>query len=323
VLRQLPTFHDPNILVDMSTSDDAAVYKISDDLAIVQTLDYITPVIDDPYTFGQVAAANSISDIYAMGAKPIMALNVVGFPRKKLPLDILVEILKGGSQKAAEANIGIVGGHSVDDDEPKYGLAVTGIVDPKKIISNSKAQIGDVLVLTKPIGTGIVTTAIKNDEAPEKVVIEAMQVMIALNKNASETMLNFKVHACTDVTGFGLLGHLYGMTKASKVGAKIRFSSIPHLNGVWELLEKDNAPGGTHSNLRYLNQNQLIVWGRSLSENQKLLLCDAQTSGGLIIAIPQAESQELMDAMLNAGVETVAQIGEIIEDSDGRIWVEV
>lgn len=315
-------FHDPNILVDMSTSDDAAVYKISDDLAIVQTLDYITPVIDDPYTFGQVAAANSISDIYAMGAKPILALNVVGFPRKKLSLDILVDILKGGSQKAAEAGIGIVGGHSVDDDEPKYGLAVTGVIDPKKIISNSKAQIGDALILTKPIGTGIITTAIKNDEAPEKVAVKAMEVMSSLNKTASETMLNFKVHACTDVTGFGLLGHLNGMTQSSKVGAKIRVSKVPYLDGVWELLEKDNAPGGTHSNLRYLNDNHRIVWERSVSENQKLLLCDAQTSGGLIIAIPKAESQELIRALSKAGVETVAQIGEIIEDSDGRIWVE-
>lgn len=305
----------------MSTSDDAAVYKISDDAAIVQTIDYITPVIDDPYIFGQVAAANSISDIYAMGAKPILALNVVSFPKKKLPLDILVEILKGGSQKAAEAGIGIVGGHSVDDDEPKYGLAVTGIINPKKIVSNSKAQVGDALILTKPIGTGIITTSIKNAEAPEEVTLEAMRIMITLNKIAAEVMSKFQVHACTDVTGFGLLGHLYNMIRNSKVEAKVQFSKVPYINGVWGLLEKDNAPGGTHSNLKYLNN--YIIWDRSLTLNQKLLLCDAQTSGGLIIAIPKAESQKLMRSMSESGVETVALIGEIVAGSNAKIQVEV
>ena len=208
VLHQVPVIHDPGLIVGNSGADDAAVYKFSDDLAMIQTVDYFTPIVDDPYTFGVIAATNALSDIYAMGARPIMALNIVGFPVGDLPLDVLVQILRGGSHKAKEAGIPIAGGHSVEDKEPKYGLVVTGLAHPDRIMTNSRARPGDVLILTKPIGTGIISTALKAEIASQESIDAAVKVMSILNKAASETMMQVGVNSCTDVTGFGLLGHL-------------------------------------------------------------------------------------------------------------------
>jgi len=306
-------------MVGIDTSDDASVYKIRDDLALVQTVDYITPVVDDPYTFGEIAATNSISDIYAMGAKPLFALNIVGFPIRKVPVQILESILQGGAAKAAEANVSILGGHSVDDDEPKYGLVVTGVVHPDKVIKNSTAQVGDNLILTKPIGTGIVNTAVKAELVSEESMREAIRVMTTLNRAASESAVKVSVNACTDVTGFGLLGHLHEMTKASGVGAKIKFDKIPVITGVWELMDDWIIPEGVHSNVEFVQEK--LELDSDLPEDVIYLLCDPQTSGGLLISVPQVKTDELMKTLTDANVETVALVGEIIEDKENRIYV--
>ena len=306
-------------MVGIDTSDDASVYKIRDDLALVQTVDYITPVVDDPYTFGEIAATNSISDIYAMGAKPLFALNIVGFPIRKVPVQILESILQGGAAKAAEANVSILGGHSVDDDEPKYGLVVTGVVHPDKVIKNSTAQVGDNLILTKPIGTGIVNTAVKAELASEESMGEAIRVMTTLNRAASEAAVKVGVNACTDVTGFGLLGHLHEMTKASGVGVKIDVSQIPVITGVWKLIDDWIVPEGVHSNVEFVQEK--LEWDSDLPEDVIYLLCDPQTSGGLLISVPKAKTDELLKTLTDANVETIALVGEIIEDKENRIYV--
>jgi selenide,water dikinase len=311
---------DSNIIVGADTSDDAAVYKIRDDLALVQTVDYITPVVDDPYTFGEIAAANSISDIYAMGAKPLFALNIVGFPVSKAPMQVLESILKGGAAKAAEAGISILGGHSVDDEEPKYGLVVTGVVHPNKVIRNSTAQVGDNLILTKPIGTGIVNTAVKAELASEESMRESIRAMTTLNCAASEAMVKVGVNACTDVTGFGLLGHLHEMVEASGVGAKIDFSEIPVIKGVWDLVDDWIIPEGVHSNVEFVQEK--LEWHSDLPEDAIYLLCDPQTSGGLLISTPKAKTDELIKTLTDAKVETIALVGEIIADKKNRIYVE-
>ncbi|MCL5960853.1 MAG: selenide, water dikinase SelD, partial [Chloroflexi bacterium] len=237
VLRYVPAPTDPNLLVGMNTLDDAAVYRVSDELAIVQTIDFITPVVDDPYNFGAIVAANALSDIYAMGAKPLFALNIVGFPAKTLPMSILGEILRGSADKAAEAGASIVGGHSIDDNEPKYGLAVTGIVHPDQVVTNAGAKPGDVLVLTKPLGTGIITTGIDRLLVGERTVERVTAVMSELNRRAAEAMVQVAVNGCTDVTGFGLLGHLHEMAKARGVAAEVTLETIPVLPETWELLK--------------------------------------------------------------------------------------
>lgn len=319
MLRYLPKIDDPNILVGTNTADDAAVYRINDDLAIVQTVDYFTPVVDNPYTFGQITAANSLSDIYAMGAKPLFALNIVGFPSKKLPLEVLAEILKGGAAKAAEAGISIVGGHTIDDDEPKYGLVVTAVIEPKKVVTNAAARPGDVLVLTKPLGIGIITTAIKRGVVSRETVDKAVEVMSILNKAAAEVMVEVGVNACTDITGFGFLGHLHEMAKGSHAGAKISLSQVPILPEAWDLVAQGIAPGGTHRNLEYLQND--IVWDESINKKAQLVLADAQTSGGLLIAVPREKADHLVTALKQAQVPAVAVVGEIVEDSASRIQV--
>ncbi len=319
MLRYLPKIDDPNILVGTNTADDAAVYRISDDLAIVQTVDYFTPVVDDPYTFGLITAANSLSDIYAMGAKPLFALNIVGFPSKQLPLEVLAEILKGGATKAAEAGISIIGGHTIDDNEPKYGLVVTAVIEPKKVVTNAEAKPGDVLVLTKPLGIGIITTAIKHGIVSQETVDKAVEVMSTLNKAAAEAMVEVGVNACTDITGFGFLGHLHEMAKGSGVGAKIRLSQVPVLPEAWKLIAQGIAPGGTHRNLEYLLND--IVWDVSINKEAQLVLADAQTSGGLLIAVPPEKAHQLVTALEQAQVPVVAVVGEIVKDPACRIQV--
>jgi selenide,water dikinase len=318
----MPLITDPNVLVGLSTSDDAAVYRISDDVAVVLTVDFFTPVVDDAYEFGRIAVTNALSDIYAMGAKPVLALNLVAYPARSRPLDMLEEILRGGSDQATAAGVSIAGGHSIDDPEPKYGMCVMGVVHPGKVLTNSGAKVGDKLFLTKPIGTGIITTAIKHDTAPAEVAAEAIRVMTTLNASASEAAVEVGCSACTDVTGFGLLGHLHEMTFASGVGARIRVRDVPLIDGVRELLALDEAPGGTYANRDHLNSENSVIWGGGISEEDQLALCDAQTAGGLLISVPADHADAMREALIEAQTLRAAEIGEIIEDSECRIRVE-
>lgn len=310
MLSQLPTFSDPRILVGPETADDAAVYQLTEDLAVVQSVDYITPVVDDPYACGTVAAANSLSDIYAMGAQPIFALNLVGFPTGKLSLTILSAILQGGADKVKEAGASIIGGHSIDDPEPKYGLVVTGLVHPHKVLTNAGARVGDDLILTKPLGLGIITTGIKQDRVSEDTAAEALRVMSTLNKDAAEVMVAVGVDACTDITGFGLLGHLHEMAAGSQVGARISLKVIPVLPEAWKLVKDGICPGGTKRNREAL-QGQ-VTWARETTEEEQLMLCDAQTSGGLLIAVPKERSAQLVERLQAAKTLAAARIGEIV-----------
>jgi selenide, water dikinase len=318
VLSQLPTFTDPRILVGPETSDDAAVYQLTDDLAIVQSVDFITPVVDDPYTCGAVAAANSLSDIYAMGARPLFALNLVGFPTAKLPLRVLTLILQGGADKVREAGAAIVGGHSIDDPEPKYGLVVTGVVHPHKIFTNAGARVGDDLVLTKPLGLGIITTGIKRERVSNETVERAVRVMTTLNQSAAEAMVAVGANACTDITGFGLLGHLHEMTSGGGVGARISLRAVPVLPEAWTLVKEGICPGGTKRNRQALEGK--VTWSPEIGDDAQLVLCDAQTSGGLLIAVPRNKSATLLERLQAAGTPAAARIGEIIADG-GRIEV--
>lgn len=319
MLGQLPRFNDPRILVGAETSDDAAVYQLDSGQAIVQTVDYITPVVDDPYSCGLIAAANSLSDIYAMGATPLFALNIIGFPVGSLPLSVLEEILRGGADKVREAGASIIGGHSIDDPEPKYGLVVTGLIDPAKIFKNSTALIGDDLVLTKPLGIGIITTAIKRSKVAQPTIDAAVALMAILNKSASEAMVAVGAHACTDVTGFGLLGHLHEMTAGSKVGARVSLSKVPILDEAWDLIQEGICPGGTKRN--YESLQGAINWNPEIRHEAQLILCDAQTSGGLLIAVPKDRTMALIQRLRQYETPAAALIGEIIEDPAGRIWV--
>ena len=298
------------------TGDDAAVYKINDQTALIFTVDFFPPITDDPYQFGAIAAANALSDVYAMGGKPLMALNVVGFPAD-LAKDMLADVLKGGYAKAAEAGCLIVGGHTVDDPEPKYGMAVIGIVEPGKQVTNAGAKAGDVLVLTKPLGTGIITTAGKQGKASTEVMQGALDTMATLNRAAAEAMVAVGVNACTDVTGYGLMGHLRGMVRASEVGATINASAVPVLPGAWELLEQDIAPGGTHRNLDSVSDS--VKWHSELTQRQQIMLCDAQTSGGLLISVPKAKLPELLSKLEAAGTQVAAVVGEITQGPAGQI----
>ncbi len=301
------------------TGDDAAVYKINDQTALIFTVDFFPPITDDPYQFGAIAAANALSDVYAMGGKPLMALNVVGFPAD-LAKDMLADVLKGGYAKAAEAGCLIVGGHTIDDPEPKYGMAVIGIVEPGKQVTNAGAKAGDVLVLTKPLGTGIIATAGKQGKVSDEVMQGALDTMATLNRSAAEAMMDVGVNACTDVTGYGLMGHLRGMVRASEVGATIKASAVPVLPGAWELLDQDIAPGGTHRNLS--NVSDSVKWHPELTQRQQIMLCDAQTSGGLLISVPQAKLPDLVSKLEAAGTQAAAVVGEITQGPAGEISAE-
>jgi selenide, water dikinase len=317
-LRLLPPVTDPNLLVGTETSDDAAVYKLTDELALVLTVDYFTPIVDDPYAFGQIAAANSLSDVYAMGARPLAMLSIVGFPRDRLPLGILGEILKGGAEKGREAGVSVVGGHSIDDAEPKVGYAVAGLVHPARVWRNVGARPGDALVLTKPLGTGIISTAIKQAKAPPAAVEAAIRTMATLNRAAAEATATVPVHAVTDVTGFGLLGHLRGMTAGSGVGARLQASRIPLLPDVRALAEAGLVPGGTKRNLQAVAG--IVRWDAAIAEPLRAVIGDAQTSGGLLIATPDGPG--LLRALEGAGVGEARQIGEVTgSDSAGAIEV--
>ena len=318
-MRHLPPIVDPNVLVGINTGDDAAVYRMSDDLALVQTVDFFPPIVDDPYTYGVVAAANSISDIYAMGARPILALNIVAFP-VSLPKTILQEILRGGAEKALEAGVIIVGGHTVDDAEPKYGMAVTGVVKPGKQITNAGAKPGDILILTKPLGTGIITTAGKAQKVEEAVLQDAIRHMSTLNKAAAEAAVEVGVNACTDITGFGLIGHLRGMMEASGAAATVHYDQVPLIPGAWELTaERDIFPGGLDRNRSYLDR--FVGWDKGLHPLAYRMLYDPQTSGGLLFSAPPDRVDRLVEALSSRGVGTIAIIGEVLKDGRGTIRV--
>ncbi|NOZ60068.1 MAG: selenide, water dikinase SelD [Calditrichaeota bacterium] len=319
VLASMPKITDANVLVGTNTADDAAVYRINDEQAVVQTVDFFTPIVDDPYDFGAISAANSLSDIYAMGGKPIFALNIVGFPEKRLPLDVLQQILRGASDKATEAGIPIVGGHTVEDSEPKFGLAVTGLIDPKKVLTNSQARPGDAIVLTKPIGLGIITTGLKRGVVDEATKKQAIAIMAQLNGAAAELMVQFEVHSCTDVTGFGLLGHLKEMTTGSGVNAEVRASEVPILEQARELALADVIPGGTVANVDFVKK--VVRWHEKISEIDKLLLCDAQTSGGLLIALPEVDAKKFVGQMNASANGGSAIIGKFTEKGEGKITV--
>ena len=318
MLRLLPPVTDPNLIVGPETCDDAAVYRLTDELALVLTVDYFTPIVDDPYAFGQIAAANALSDVYAMGGRPIAMLSIVGFPKDKLPLGILGEILKGGAEKGREAGAAVVGGHSIDDAEPKVGYAVTGLVHPDRVWKNVGARPGDTLVLTKPLGTGIISTAIKQAKAAPATVEAAVRTMATLNRAAAEAAARVPVHAVTDVTGFGLLGHLREMTAGSGVRARLAAGRIPFLPDVLALAEAGYVPGGTKRNLRAVAD--VVRWDASLPEPLRAAIGDAQTSGGLLFATPDAAG--LVQALTRAGVTVVREIGQIVaEDPAGTIEV--
>jgi selenium donor protein len=320
VLKNIPIPFDKNILVGADTSDDAAVYKIDDKTAIVQTVDFFTPIVDDPFDFGAIASANSLSDIYAMGAKPLFALNVVGFPSNRLPMSVLEEILKGAQHIAEKAGIHIIGGHTVDDTEPKFGWTVTGIIHPDKVIKNNSAKPGDVFILTKPIGTGILSTALKQNLLDEKSILELKNTMVELNKNASEAMIEAGVSSCTDITGFGLLGHLLEMMNASNTSAKIEMHKIPLLKNVLEFASSGVIPGGTKDN--YAHTLNDVKYSKEISELRKLILNDAQTSGGLLISVPESKHKSLLKLLQERNVHTAAVIGSVTADKDFRIIVE-
>lgn len=312
ILKNLPLKNNPAILVGHETSDDGAIYLINDTTALVQTVDFIPPVVNDPYAFGAIAAANALSDVYAMGGTPLFALSIVGFPENRLPLETLHQILKGANDKVSEAGIQIIGGHTIDDGEPKFGLVVTGSVSPDRIYRNNTAKPGDVLILTKPLGTGIITTAIKRGLANDNDIEIVTQLMSQLNKMAADIMKKYPVHSCTDVTGYGLLGHLAEMVKGSSLGVELYAENVPILPGVWDYIAANVFPGGTRNNMKFVEN--MMEWEPHLSDGIKIILADAQTSGGLLVALPAAEGKMLLDDLHQHGLPEAACIGVFLDD---------
>ncbi len=309
--------NDKNLIVGIDTSDDAAVYKLNDEMATIQTLDFFTPIVDDPYTFGQIAAANSLSDVYAMGGKPIVALNIACFPNC-LNMNILGEILRGGANKVLEAGAVIVGGHTVQDDEPKYGLSVTGIVHPNKVLKNYGAETGDILILTKPIGLGIINTAIKAKIASKEAYEKAVKVMAYLNKYAGEIITDYNITSCTDITGFSLIGHAYEMAEPSKKTFRIFKDAIPFIKEAKEYASMGLIPAGCYENKRYLEGKYLLKNVESWMED---ILFDPQTSGGLLISCKEKDYIDILTRLENLEVES-AVIGRVEDFNDAYIVVE-
>jgi selenide, water dikinase len=319
VLRHLIPYEDANVLVDATTGDDAAVYRIADDRALVATVDFFTPIVDDPYEFGRIAAANALSDVYAMGARPLFALNLVAFPRDLLDTGALEEILRGGGEIALQAGVAVIGGHSIDDREPKYGLCVLAEAHPERIVRNSGAQPGDALILTKPLGTGVIATAIKKGVASQNAIAYAIASMITLNRDAAEVMLHVGVSAATDITGFGLLGHLRSMLRSSGVAARINARAVPLLPEALELAASGHIPGGSQRNRD--DVEPLVRWDPRIDEAERVLLTDAQTSGGLLIATPREFAERLILGLQSAGTPAAARVGEIVAGPAGNIEV--
>ncbi len=319
MLGKLPKFHDDNLLVGIETSDDAAIYKVTEDIALIQTVDFFTPIVDDPYTFGQIAAANSLSDVYAMGGEPKIALNIVGFPNCLDPA-VLGEILAGGADKVKEAGAVLVGGHSVQDDEPKYGLCVSGFVHPDKIFKNYGCRPGDVLILTKQIGTGIVNTAIKAEMASEAAVKEAVTVMASLNKKAKEVVEKYDVSACTDITGFGLLGHCVEMASASEVTFELHVEDIAYLEDAIAYAQMGLIPAGAYKNRGYSIDQ---VDCGEVAEHYVDLLYDPQTSGGLLISVSPDAVEEMLADFAAKGMDTkISIIGKVLAKGEKLIHLK-
>lgn len=315
----LPPVDDPNALVAADTADDCAVYRVNETHAIVQSVDFFTPIVDDPYSFGQIAAANSLSDIYAMGAEPLFALSIMGFPQHDLPLSVMSDILRGGADKAKEAGISVLGGHTIEDSELKYGLVVTAYAEIDQIRTNGDARVGDDLVLTKPLGVGAISSAIQRRIASEALIEKATVLMATLNKDAAQAMREVGVHAVTDVTGFGLLGHLLEMTQASKVSAEIFASNVPTLEEAWEFVRKGKIPAATHSNLEYVNPH--LRYQNGLPREVSLMLADPQTAGGLLIAVPSEKTEQLIARLQELKTPAASHIGRITEEQDKPIVV--
>ena len=319
-MRDLPLIKDPNLLTGFEHAEDAGVYKISDDVALVQTLDFFTPTVDDPYTFGQIAATNALNDVYAMGGKPITAMNIVCFPVKTMDMAVLREVLRGGLDKMREASVLLVGGHSVEDNEIKYGLSVTGTIHPDKVWFNRGAKPGDSLILTKTLGTGIISTAIKGGEADAQLVAKAIACMTQLNKNAAQLMIDQgSIHACTDITGFGFLGHACEMIEDENVGLRINSAAVPIFSGVQELVESGYVPAGLYRNKNF-----------RISQIEKKDTCpdwildvlfDPQTAGGLFFSISANEAQGLIQKMHQGGIADAAIVGKVVSENPGKIVV--
>jgi selenide,water dikinase len=312
----LPPPSDPNLLVGIETADDAAVYRLSDDIAMINTVDFITPPVDDPYWFGQISAANSISDVYSMGGRPVTALNVVMFPSKHLDMGMLRDILRGGHDKVVEAGACLVGGHTVDDEEPKYGLCVNGVVHPDRVITNAGSRPGDTIILTKPIGSGVLFNAVRSGKLPFKELErDTLPTLAALNGPAMETALRFDLHACTDITGFGILGHLLEVAHGSDARVVVEFAALPFYPAALEMYKKGETTGSNKGNRAMVAKHHLQM-SVNLSSAEEELLYDPQTSGGLLLSVPLEQANELMNQMKKDNI-TATRIGEITDDPVG------
>ncbi len=319
-LKGLNPPSDPNLLVGIETADDAAVYKLSNDMAMINTVDFITPPVDDPYWFGQISAANSISDIYSMGGKPLTALNIVMFPSKSLDMGVLHDILRGGNDKVVEAGACLVGGHTVDDEEPKYGLCVNGIVDPNRVITNAGSKPGDVLVLTKPIGSGVLFNAVRSGKLPFKdLERDVLPMLASLNDIAMATALRFDIHACTDITGFGILGHLLEISLGCEAKVVVDFKTLPIYPYALEMYQKGESTGSNKGNREMVNTHSFEIQ-TALSKQEEELLFDPQTSGGLLLSVPESQSADLIKQMKTTGV-AAQKIGYVVDEAAGIIVV--
>jgi len=311
---------DPNLIVGMDSPDDAGVYKVTDDLAIIETVDFFTPIVDDPFWFGQIAAANALSDIYAMGGKPKTAMNLVGFPIDDMDIGILREIIQGGLEKLKEANVVLIGGHSVEDRELKYGLSVTGLIHPDRVLTKKNIREGDLLILTKALGTGIINTSIKGGLAPEELIDRVTRLMATLNRDAATVMSEFPVNACTDITGFGLLGHLAEMLEGSGLGIRLEASTIPVIPEALEFAAMGFVPAGAHKNRNF--RREMVYFSASIDPVLQDILFDPQTSGGLLLSVGKSQAPALLDTLKRKGVKDSAIIGEVSHDPPGRIVID-
>jgi len=319
ILKYLPLPSDPNILVDIDTHDDAGVYRVNDDLALVFTTDFFPPVCSDPYEFGQIAAANSISDVYAMGGDPVLALNIMMFPASKLPMEAYADILRGGFDKATEAGVRIIGGHTIDDSPPKYGLAVVGYVNPGRIITNSGARAGDNLILTKPLGTGVIMAGQRLGMTDEKDVSEALRLMKLLNNTGAAVMKKYNVRGATDITGYGLAGHALKMARSSKVTLNLNMKEVPLIGRTYDLVDEGCIPGASFRNLEYAEID--IDFAREIDYNLKMIAFDAQTSGGLLICASRDDTEKILDDLKEAGLSSAAVIGNVVERGGKFVYI--
>lgn len=310
---------DENVIVGLERADDAGVYKISDDLALIQTVDFFTPIVDDPYWFGQIAAANALSDVYAMGGVPKTAMNLVAFPVKQMDLSVLRQIIQGGLDKLTEAEVVLIGGHSIEDKELKYGLSVTGFVHPARVLTKKNLRQGDRLVLTKPLGTGIINTAIKAGMASADLTDQVTRLMASLNRDAAEIMSHFDVHACTDITGFGLIGHIAEMVCGSGMRVRIFSEQVPVIPEALEFASMGLIPAGAYKNREF--RESMVGFSKTVERSLQDVLVDPQTSGGLLICVGSVQADALVKALQDSGISDTAEIGEVLKDPEEKIWV--